>query len=67
MSKALPQLLRLIKEIISGAARSSSIKRPTRKEACKPKAISVCMLANFNCTNWLAAKGLPNCLRSKVY
>ena len=51
MSSALPQLLRLMSEIISGAMRPSSISRPTRSEAWKPSAISVCMSASFFWTN----------------
>src|SRR4051812_41307493 len=46
-SSALPQELRLSIEIISGAARPSSISRPRRCTAASPRVISVCMLASF--------------------
>ena len=35
--------------------------------ACKPSAISVCMSTNFDCTNWVAAIGLLNMIRSNAY
>lgn len=47
ISRALPQLLRLTIEIISGAIRPSSNKRPTRSDAWRPRAISVCISASF--------------------
>ncbi len=64
MSSALPQLLRLTREIISGATRPSSISRPTRSEPCRPRVISVCMSASFFWKSWVCASGRPNCLRS---
>src|SRR6476660_6922127 len=57
ISSALPQLLRLTIEIISGANLPSSIRRPTRNEACMPSAISVSMSASFFCTSWVAGSG----------
>ena len=47
ISSALPQLLRLTIEIISGAASASSISLPTRRLACRPRVISVSMSASF--------------------
>src|SRR3954463_5782324 len=63
----LAAFLRLTFEIISGAILPSSIRRPTRNEACKPSAMSVCMSASFFCTSCVAASGRSNCLRSSVY
>ncbi len=67
MSSDLPQELRLHSEIISGAARCSSISRPRRSTACSASVISVCMSASFFCTSCVAASGRPNTLRSSVY
>mmetsp|Transcript_526 Transcript_526/g.1579 ORF Transcript_526/g.1579 Transcript_526/m.1579 type:complete len:264 (+) Transcript_526:1980-2771(+) len=67
MLSALPQLLRLIMEIISGAALRASLRRPTCRAACRPRVISVDMSASLSCTIWFLARGLPNCLRSMVY
>ena len=47
MSKALPQLLRFMREIDSGAALPASSIRPNCKALCRPKVISVCMSASF--------------------
>ena len=67
ISSDLPQLLRFMIEVISTAAVPSSFMRPSRRQPCRPSVISVCMSASFFCTSWLAASGLPNCLRSIVY
>lgn len=64
-SRALPQLLRLTRETISGTICPASISRPTRSDACSPRAISVCMSASFFCTSWLLPNGAPNCSLSK--
>ena len=67
MSSALPQLLRLTSEIISGAALPSSISRPTRKAPWSPSAISVCMSASFFWMSCVWASGRPKAWRSSVY
>ena len=41
MSSALPQLLRLIRLIVSGISSPASSRRPTRSAACRPSVISV--------------------------
>ena len=66
MSSALPQLLRLTRLIISGATLPSSNSRPTRKEALRPSAISVCMSASFFWMSCVLASGRPNIFRSSV-
>src|ERR1700746_2554270 len=48
MSSALPQLLRLTSEIISGAILPSSSSRPTRRLACRPSVISGSMSAELD-------------------
>lgn len=46
----------------------SSLRRPRRRQACSPSAISVTMSASFFCTSWLRASGPPNCfLRCRVW
>jgi hypothetical protein len=40
---------------------------PTRRQACRPRVISVCMSASFFWMSWFCASGRPNCLRSSVY
>lgn len=40
----------------------SSLRRPRRRQACSPSAISVTMSASFFCTSWFRARGAPNCL-----
>ena len=67
MSSALPQALRFAIDTISGVARPSSMSRPMRSVICSESVISVCMSASFFWMSWLAASGLPNCLRSMVY
>ena len=67
MSSALPHEFRFRIEVTSGAAVPSSFMRPRRRHPCRPSVISVCMSASFFCTSWLAASGLPNCLRSSTY
>lgn len=53
MLSALPQLLRLTNEIMSGTILPASFKRATCKEARLPRLISVIMSASFICTSWL--------------
>ncbi len=67
ISSALPQELRFMIDVISGAALPSSLRRPSRRQPCSPSVISVCMSASFFWISWLAASGRPNCLRSSVY
>ena len=67
MSSALPAELRLSIDTASCAAVPSSNRRPRRRHAASPTAISVCMSASFFCTSWLAASGRPNCRRSSTY
>ena len=47
ISRAFPQLFRLIREIISGIICLSSMSLPTLKAACSPRVISVCISASF--------------------
>ena len=67
MSSASPQLLRLTIEIISGAARPSSISRPTLSEpGARARSWSACRRASSGRAG-SAASGRPNCLRSRPY
>ena len=66
MSSALPQELRLMRLIVSGASRPASNSRPALRHACRPIAISVCMSASFFWTSWVAASGRLNILRWSV-
>ncbi|MNN60921.1 hypothetical protein D3C81_1761320 [compost metagenome] len=47
ISKALPQELRFMIDVISTAAVPSSFMRPNRRQPCSAKVISVCMSASF--------------------
>ena len=67
MSSALPQLLRLTIEIISGAILPSSKMRPTRSEPCSPSAISVCMSGELLLEELRGGQRLPNCFLSSPY
>ena len=64
---ALPQLLRLIMLIISGAALPRSFSLPTCRLACRPRATSVWASTSFFCTSWKDASGQLNWWRSNAY
>ena len=67
VSSAFRQEFRFRSEISGAASLSWSFRRQARRQPCSPSEISVCICANFLWTSWLAASGLPNCLRSIVY
>ncbi len=54
-------------EIISTASSPFYIKRDTCKTPNVPNEISTFICASLYCTSWKAARGTPNCLRSRTY
>ena len=54
-------------DTISGVARPSSMRRPTRSAACKARVISVIMSASLSWISWFCASGRLTALRSSVY
>ena len=60
----MPQELRFASEMASGIILPSSIRRPSRRQVCRPIVISVCMSASFFWTSWRDDSGRPNSMRS---
>mmetsp|Transcript_10022 Transcript_10022/g.24990 ORF Transcript_10022/g.24990 Transcript_10022/m.24990 type:complete len:220 (+) Transcript_10022:141-800(+) len=64
---AFMQLLRLIRDVISGTSSPLSFSRPTCRQPSRPNEISVCMSAKRSCISCRDARGDPNMWRSSVY
>ena len=67
MSSALPQLLRLMSEIISGVARPSSMQAADPERRLQAERDLGLHVGELLLNSWVSASGRPNCLRSRLY